>query len=83
MKAEFNRFFLLYATTALCTAAWSGTAFGQTAPPTETLDLGSVTATAGSTATVAPSATGTQAQAIRQQKLAPNIISVQPASVMR
>ncbi|MDE2318679.1 MAG: TonB-dependent receptor [Rhodospirillales bacterium] len=85
MKTKFNRHFLLYATTALCAAAWGEAAFGQAASSSAVLDLGSVTATAGSVASgnVAPSATGTQAQAIRQQKLAPNIISVQPASVMR
>jgi TonB-dependent receptor len=85
MKTIFDRAFFLCATTALCTVTVSGgAALAQTAAPAVNLDIGSVVSTADATsAPVAPSGTGTQAQAIAKQRLAPNLISVRPASVMR
>lgn len=80
-------------TTALCSVAvlWQGIALAQTATPQQSnnqkkIDIGSVTAkgtNAGSGGYVAPSGSGTQAQAIAKQRTAPNVIFVQPESVMR
>ncbi len=70
----------LAATTSLwiCSAT---TAHAQST--TSTMNLGSVTATGDPTGNVAPTSTGSRAQAIKMQKLAPNIIFVQPGSVIR
>ncbi|MDR3505371.1 MAG: TonB-dependent receptor [Acidocella sp.] len=70
----------LCASTALTVSA--AFAHAQTAPNTQTLNLGIVTAT-GQGGYVAPSAVGGLAQARQQKRLAPNIISEQPQSQIR
>ena len=70
----------LCATTALTLAAGLAKAQTAPAPASQALNLGSVVANGGSGAVVAPSGTGTLAQAQKLKKLAPNIVTVQPAS---
>ncbi|OYV40488.1 MAG: hypothetical protein B7Z80_04455, partial [Rhodospirillales bacterium 20-64-7] len=71
----------LLTTTALSAAVMSP-AHAQTASTSTNLNLGSVLAT-GSNSLITPDATGTQAQAVKEQKLAPNLIFVQPTAIMR
>ncbi len=61
---------------AICPAS------AQTTGSTTNINLGSVVAS-GTSSLITPDATGTQAQAVKQQKLAPNLIFVQPTSIMR
>ena len=83
MYSRHPRVIYLLASTALSVVPLFGAhAQSSTSTSAINIDLGSVTAT-GVGAYVAPSGTGTLSQAIAKQKLAPNVIFVQPASVMR
>lgn len=83
-----SRVIFLFASTAL-SALPLVRAHAQSSAQTSpiNLDLGTVTATgsdyANGGAAVAPSSTGSQKQAVKEQKLAPNIVYVQPESVMQ
>ena len=74
---------------AATTSLWicgAGASFAQTESTGQaplTLNLGSVSATGNGGAYAVPTNTGSRAQAVKMQKLAPNIIFVQPASVIR
>ncbi|HQT64562.1 MAG TPA: hypothetical protein PLO16_08585, partial [Acidocella sp.] len=78
-----NKFrYFLAATTSLWLFS-GGVSFAQTASTTSSsteIDLGSVSASNSSQGYVAPSSTGTRAQAVAKQKIAPNIVFVRPAS---
>ena len=73
-----SRAVCLLASTALSALPLAG-AHAQSSTLTSpiNINLGSVTAT-GSAGVVTPSGSGTQSQAIAKQKLAPNVIFVQP-----
>lgn len=73
---------LLGATTSLWICG-AGAAYAQTSLAPVSLNVGSVTATGNGSAYAVPTNTGSRAQAVKMQKLAPNIIFVQPASVIR
>ena len=82
-KTRRLRFALTTTTAAWCAAFAAANAQTSPAPASPlNLDIGSVSTSAASSY-VAPSATGTLAQAVKEQQLAPNIVAVQPESVMR